>query len=87
MKKFKQTILSLCREMVEKDEDLNEFTTTDTGTPGYSVPHAFSKKKKKRKKELGEALDKKDIDLVKNIIRTEVANILRDIWLKRTAWK
>ena len=86
MKKLKETVLSLCHEMIDKEEDLQEFTTTDMGTPGYSVPHAFSKKKKK-KKELGEALDKKDLNLVKNMIRAEVANIFRDIWLKRTAWK
>ncbi len=87
MRKLKKTILSLCREMIENEDDLKEFTTTDTGTPGYSVPHAFSKKKKKRKKELGEALEKKDIELVKRMIRVEVASIFRDIWLKRTAWK
>ena len=87
MKKFKQTILSLCREMVEKEEDLTELTTTDAGTPGYGTPYAFSKNKKKKKKELGEALEKKDIDLVKSIIRNEVASIFRDVWLKRNAWK
>ena len=48
MNKFKQTILSLCREMVEKQEDLTELTTTDAGTPGYSTPYAFSKNKKKK---------------------------------------
>ena len=86
MNKFKQTILSLCREMVEKEEDLDEITTT-AATPGYSTPYAFSKNKKKKKKELGEALEKKDIDLVKSMIRAEVASIFRDVWLKRNAWK
>ena len=34
-----------------------------------------------------EFLDGKDIKLIKLIIRDEVADILRTIWLKRSAWK
>ena len=36
---------------------------------------------------VNEALENKDINLLKIIIRNEVAAILRDIWLKRTTWK
>ena len=86
MRKFKKTVLSLCREMIDKEEDLKEFTTTDAGTPGYEIPHAFSKKRKK-KKEIEEALDKKDLDLITKLIRDVVGDIYRDIWLKRTSWK
>jgi len=35
---------------------------------------------------VNEALESKDINLLKTIIRDEVAAILRDIWLKRTTW-
>ena len=52
-----------------------------------------SKKKKKRistnstgYKPVKESLDNADIQKVKKIIRLEVGNILRDIWLKRNAW-
>ena len=36
---------------------------------------------------LGEALDEKDIVVIKKLIRNVVGDILRDIWLKRNSWK
>ena len=36
---------------------------------------------------LGEALDEKDLIKIKKLIRTVVADVLRDIWLKRSSWK
>ena len=36
---------------------------------------------------VGEAIDGKDIKVIKKLIRDVVANILRDIWLKRNVWK
>ena len=29
----------------------------------------------------------KDVKMIKKLIRDVVANVLRDIWLKRTTWK
>ena len=52
--------------------------------------------KKKRKKNIekqtgykfvDEALDKKDVEKIRKQIRQEVADIIFDIWLKRTSWK
>ena len=36
---------------------------------------------------LGEDINEKDILKIKKLIRNVVANILRDIWLKRSVWK
>ena len=96
-KHFKEIIKSLTNEILD-EEDLEEITTT-SAVPGYSTPFAFSKSEKDKKKRLkrikkstgytavNEVLDEKDIKQIKKLIRDVVANILRDIWLKRTAWK
>ena len=95
-KSFNQLIKSLTEELIE-DEDLEEITVT-SDVDGYSTPFAFTvnkgKKKKKRistnstgYKMLGEALDEKDLIKIKKLIRTVVADVLRDIWLKRSSWK
>ena len=90
-------ISEICLEDDEDDEEIEEITTTGD-VDGYSTPYAFSdddrKKKRKMKrandavgyKFVNEALESKDINLLKAIIRDEVAAILRDIWLKRTTW-
>ena len=36
---------------------------------------------------LREGLDRKDIKMVKQLIRDVVADILRDLWIKRAMWK
>ena len=41
----------------------------------------------KNKKELTEGLEKNDIKKIKQIIRDVVADILRDLWIKRAMWK
>ncbi len=91
-------ICKIYKEELEEEVDLEEITTTGD-IAGYSTPYAFSDddEKKKRKMErandavgykfVNEALENKDINLLKIIIRNEVAAILRDIWLKRTTWK
>ena len=80
-KHFNSLIKSLTEELLD-EEDLDE--TTGTGAvAGYNTPFAFKKKKKK----VDEALETKDLDKIKKLIRDVVANILRDIWLKRTTWK
>ena len=58
--------------------------------------HKQSDKGKKRKKKykanshrrkIGEALDSKDLAIIKKVIRDVVGDIYRDIWLKRNSWK
>ena len=82
-KHFNEIIKSLTEEILD-EEDLDEITTT-AGAPGYMTPFAFKGKKKKKKK-VDEALESKDLEVIKKLIRSVVSNIIRDIWLKRTAW-
>ena len=95
-KLFKELVKKLTLELLD-EESLEEITTT-AGVDGYSTPFAFSSKEdeKKKKKRLtkstgysvvSEALDDKDLKVITKLIRNVVGNILRDIWLKRNAWK
>ena len=100
--KTKQSFNNLLESLVEEildEEDLDEITTTGN-IDGYSTPFAFTAGKKNGKKKkkristnstgytmIGEDIDKKDIKQLKKLIRDVVANILRDIWIKRSAWK
>ena len=97
-KHFNEIIKSLTEEILD-EEDLDEMTATGN-VDGYSTPFAFTgknKKNKDKKKKVAtnstdfeivkEALDDKDLKQIKILIRDVVANILRDIWLKRTTWK
>ena len=97
-KSFNNLIKSLTEKILD-EEDLDEITTTGN-VAGYNTPFAFtgnSKKSKKKKKKystnstgyevVNEALDDKDLKEIAKLIREVVANILRDIWLKRTTWK
>ena len=87
---------SLVRELTHKllKRKLSEITTT-ASIDGYETPNAFkgiSKKKKKNiEKQTGykfvdEAINDSDMKKVKDAIRKEVSDILRDIWIKRTSW-
>ena len=69
--------------------------TSTASIDGYETPNAFkgiSKKKKKNiEKQTGykfvdEAIDDSDMKKVKDDIRKELSDILRDIWIKRTSW-
>ena len=95
-KLFKELVKKLTMELLD-EESLEEISTT-AGVDGYQTPFAFSskedekKKKKRLKKSTGykfvtENLDKKDLEIIRKLIRDVVGDILRDIWLKRTAWK
>ena len=97
-KHFNEIIKSLTEEILD-EEELEELTVTGN-VDGYNTPFAFKgkgKKGKKKNKEIStnstdyelvkEALDDKDLKQIKILIRNVVANILRDIWLKRTTWK
>ena len=73
-----------------QDEDLDEITTTGD-IEGYSTPLAFKddddeKRKRKFKNPVKEEITKEDVNAVNKLIRLEVGRILRDIWLKRSAW-
>ena len=93
-KLFKELVKELTLELLD-EESLEEITTTGN-VAGYSTPKAFGKMKKKRKKNIEkqtgykfvtEALDDKDLKQISKLIRDVVGDILRDIWLKRNAWK
>jgi hypothetical protein len=71
------------RELIKKY--VEEELTTTGDVDGYSTPFAFKKKKKKKK--VDEALEAKDVQEIKKLIRDVVGDILRDIWLKRASWK
>ena len=94
-KLFKELVKKLTMELLD-EESLEEITTTGN-VAGYQTPFAFSskedekKKKKRLKKSTGytfvtETLDSKDLKEISKLIRNVVGDILRDIWLKRTAW-
>ena len=82
-KHFNEIIKSLTEEVLD-EEELDEITGT-SGAPGYMTPFAFKGKKKKKKK-VDEALENKDLEQIKKLIRAVVGDIIRDIWLKRNAW-
>ena len=93
-KLFKELIKKLTLELLD-EESLEEMTATGN-VAGYSTPRAFGKTSKKKKKNLekqtgykfvSENVDKKDLEVITKLIRNVVGDILRDIWLKRTAWK
>ena len=85
-KHFNEIIKSLTEKILD-EEDLDEITVT-SDVAGYGTPFAFGKKKKKHKKiGVNEALDSKDLERIVKLVRNIVANIIRDIWLKRNSWK
>jgi len=84
-KDFSNLIESLAEEILD-EEDLEEINTVGSAGGSYMTPFAFDKKKKKKKK-VTEDLDDKDLKIITKQIRNVVANILRDIWLKRGSWK
>ena len=89
--KTKQSFNDLLESLVEEildEEDLDEITTSgDAGA--YMTPMAFDPegKKKKKKKKIGEALESKDIEIIKKLIRDVIGDVYRDIWIKRNSWK
>ncbi len=93
-KSFNDLIRSLSEEILD-EEELDEITATGD-VAGYSTPKAFGKTSKKKKKNLEkqtgykfvtEALNDADIKKITKLIRAVVADVLRDIWLKRASWK
>ena len=95
--KTKQSFNDLLESLVEEildEEELDEITTSgDAGS--YMTPMAFdpegkNKKKSKKnshRKKIGEALESKDIEIIKKLIRDTIGDVYRDIWIKRNSWK
>ena len=93
-KLFKELVKKLTLELLD-EESLEEMTATGN-VAGYSTPNAFGKTSKKKKKNLekqtgykfvSESIEEKDLKVITKLIRNVVGDILRDIWLKQTAWK
>ena len=96
--KTKQSFNDLLESLVEEildEEDLDEMNTTASVGGAYMTPFAFdpdgkNKKKSKKnshRKKIGEALEAKDLDTIKKLIRSVIADVYRDIWIKRASWK
>ena len=96
-KSFNNLLESLVEELLD-EEELEEFNTTASVGGSYMTPMAFDpegekikkkfrKKKNSHRKKIGEALEAKDIEVIRKLVRNTVADILRDIWIKRGSWK
>ena len=90
--KTKQSFNNLLESLVEElldEEELDEFNTTGSVGGEYMTPMAFDPEgeKKKKKKKIGEALESKDIEIIKKLIRDVIGDVYRDTWIKRTSWK
>ena len=90
--KTKQSFNELLESLVEEildEEELDEFNTTASVGGSYMTPMAFDPEgeKKKKKKKIGEALEEKDIVIIKKLIRNVISDVYRDIWIKRNSWK
>ena len=91
-KSFNSLIKSLTEEILD-EEELDETTGTNA-VAGYNTPFAFDpegeEKKKKYKKDykkVNEGIDEKDLVLIKKLVRGVIADVLRDIWIRRASWK
>ena len=95
---FKEYLRPIVREILDED-DIDEATTT-ANVDGYNTPYAFSgksTKSKKKKKKIAtnsthysvvkEDLNNKDLKTIKKLIRVVMADVLRDIWIKRHSWR
>jgi hypothetical protein len=96
--KTKQSFNDLLESLVEEildEEELDEINTTASVGGSYMTPMAFdpegqNKKKSKKnshRKKIGEALEEKDIVIIKKLIRDVIGDVYRDIWIKRNSWK
>ena len=90
--KTKQSFNDLLESLVEEildEEEIEEVNTTASVGGSYMTPMAFDPEgeKKKKKKKIGEALESKDIEIIKKLIRDVIGDVYRDIWIKRNSWK
>ena len=95
-KHFNDIMGEIISEIIE-EEELDEITTTGD-ISGYSTPFAFDpegekikkkygRKKNSHRKKIGEALEAKDLEIIRKLIRSVISDVLRDIWIKRNSWK
>jgi len=94
--KTKEFVENIVSEVIDDSFDIDEITAT-MATPGYETPNAFAaddfkKRNKKSLKSTGftlvkEELNSTDIKLLKILIRDEVAEIFKTLYLKRGAWR
>ncbi len=93
-----KNIRNIIKELIKEIEEELEEATVTSDIQGYSTPFAFAGKKGKKKKRkistnstgydiVKEDINDKDLKLIKSVIRNEVADILKTIWLKRATWK
>ena len=96
-KSFNDLLESLVEELLD-EEELDEFNTTGSVGGAYMTPFAFDpegekvkkkfgNKKNSHRKKIGEALEAKDLEVIRKLIRNEIADVYRDIWIKRGSWK
>ena len=96
-KSFNDLVRDLTEEIIEEDE-LDEMNSTASVGGEYMTPFAFDpegkkikkkfgKKKNSHRKKIGEALESKDIEIIKKLIRDVISDVYRDIWIKRNSWK
>ena len=93
-KSFNDLLESLVEEILD-EEDLDEMNSTGSLGGSYMTPMAFdpegkNKKKSKKnshRKKIGEALEVKDLDIIRKLIRAVISDVYRDIWIKRNSWK
>ena len=96
-KHFNDIMEELVSEIID-EEELEEVNTTASVGGEYMTPFAFDpegekikqkfgNKKNSHRKKIGEALEAKDIEIIKKLIRDVVGDIYRDIWIKRNSWK
>ena len=95
-RKSTEFIRNIVVSVVDESFDLDEITAT-MATPGYETPNAFAKDdyKKRNKKSLKsigytmvkEELDMTDIKLLKILIRDEIAEIFKTLYVKRGSWR
>ena len=91
-KHFNEILKQLTLEIVE-EEELEEVNTTASVGGEYMTPFAFdpegkNKKKSKKnsyRKKIGEALEGKDIEIIRKLIRKTIGDVYRDIWVKRSS--
>tara|TARA_B100000287_G_scaffold174774_1_gene164834 strand:+ start:133 stop:438 length:306 start_codon:yes stop_codon:yes gene_type:complete len=90
--KFNSLVKELASNLFRKK--LKEMTTTGD-IAGYDTPYAFKSLSKKKKKNIekqtgysfvGEGISNDEWNKIKSVIRKEVSDILRDIWIKRNSW-
>ncbi len=95
-KHFSDILKNLTLEIIDDEKELDEMTVT-ADIDGYMTPFAFQGEKGKRKKReistnstgykiIDETIDDKDLVKIKALIRATISDVIRDIWLKRTAW-